>query len=568
METPTALVIGQLTDYLRGLTQRLDPGAGWYGEFLRRDPDGMRACLEGAAVPPWDVVESLLGDLAGERDAVAREAAYAAGLRAAAVAAWDAMPGGAQELRTLLPAAAEQRARSQEALRSLTARLGGVGDPAEAAALNRELAWIRDDAARAGARHADLTARLSALPLPLPEPPSRPPLEPPSQWRPDPEPAQPPLPGVPRQREAPAGRAEGRWLRGARRRAGGARYAGAPEAPAPAAPPATTPLPVPRGARFPHPAPEATPAPPPGSETPTDALPGPWTAPPADGGPRAGAGPGPEGVGGAASAAPREATAAGPGPGGPAWHPAWQGAGADAERADDVGWFGGGGPEAAAGPGAGYEAVTGVGGSAGWGAGWQDAPDRPGGGGPDGGAVPGGLRGSGTAREAFVAVLLGLRAQGRSGEAHALLCEAAAWPADRLPGLADELARAGLAADWATLLWEAASLPPGRLAAAAAALGEAGREADSDRLLRQGVARPAAEVADAALALGGAGRDREALALLGAFVRLRTAEEAAALARRDPHWFAPRLLRAARDLSATRHRDLAHALRVAGIPAT
>ncbi|MFD9164954.1 hypothetical protein ACFVZ8_23665, partial [Streptomyces sp. NPDC059558] len=70
-------------------------------------------------------------------------------------------------------------------------------------------------------------------------------------------------------------------------------------------------------------------------------------------------------------------------------------------------------------------------------------------------------------------------------------------PADHLPGLAAELTRAGLAADWATLLWEAASLPPERLAAAAAALGAAGREADCVALLRQGVARPAPQVADA-----------------------------------------------------------------------
>ncbi|MFE2154241.1 hypothetical protein ACFXAO_29825, partial [Streptomyces lavendulae] len=172
------------------------------------------------------------------------------------------------------------------------------------------------------------------------------------------------------------------------------------------------------------------------------------------------------------------------------------------------------------------------------------------------------------ARRDFVAELLALREQSRTGEAHALLCEAAAWPAERLPALAAELARAGLSADWATLLWEAASLPPDRLAAAAAALGGAGREGDCDRLLRQGVARPAAEVAEAALALGAAGRDREARTLLGAFVRLRTPEEAAALARRDPHWFAPRLLAEARAQSGTRHRDLAHALRVAGIPAS
>ncbi|MYT26446.1 hypothetical protein GTW69_40325, partial [Streptomyces sp. SID7760] len=107
------------------MTQRLDPGTGWYGEFLRRDPQGLRACLEGAAMPPWDVVESLLGDLAGARGAefAAREREYAARLRAAAVTVWDRLPGGAEELRTLLSAAAEQRAVSQAAARALTARL-------------------------------------------------------------------------------------------------------------------------------------------------------------------------------------------------------------------------------------------------------------------------------------------------------------------------------------------------------------------------------------------------------------------------------------------------------------
>ncbi|MGW6866980.1 hypothetical protein ACWGHI_22200, partial [Streptomyces sp. NPDC054912] len=160
METPTSLVIGQLANWLRGLTQRLDPGAGWYGEFLRRDPEGMRACLEGVAVPPWDVVDSLLADLAGRSGAagagsVAREAEYGARLRAAAVAARDATPDGARELPALLAAAVEQRAVSEAAVRTLTERLGAGVDPAEAAALARELSWSRDDAARAAARHAD-----------------------------------------------------------------------------------------------------------------------------------------------------------------------------------------------------------------------------------------------------------------------------------------------------------------------------------------------------------------------------------------------------------------------------
>ncbi|MFJ3175623.1 hypothetical protein ACIPJK_33315 [Streptomyces roseus] len=490
------------------MTQRLDPGTGWYGEFLRRDPQGLRACLEGAAMPPWDVVESLLGDLAGARGAefAAREREYAARLRAAAVTVWDRLPGGAEELRTLLAAAAEQRAASQAAARALTARLADTPDPEEADALTGELAWIHDDAARADSRHEDLGSRLSALgtpPEPLGSPGPRPagteprggawagaeeggPVSGPMTGPVSGE----PVSGVPRQREAgeervgpPVGRAEGRWLRGARR-AGGARYAGAA-----AAPPAPFVLPpagpegaaAPRGARFAPPEPRTR-----------SAAPGP--------GARAAA---------PAAAAPAPPTAAVP---------------------------------TAPAPAAAVPAPV-------------PAAPAPAAAGPE----PSGIA-------AVIGELIGLRARGRGGEAHVLLCEAAAWPAERLPALADELVRAGLGADWATLLWEAASLPPERLAAAAAALGEAGRHADCETLLRQGAARPAAEIAEAALALAGTGRTREADALLGAFVKVRTAEEAVRLARRDPQWFTPRLLRAAGALSAAHHRDLAHALRVVKPP--
>ncbi|MGW6575179.1 hypothetical protein ACWGAN_23890 [Streptomyces sp. NPDC054945] len=500
METATSLAISQLSGYLRGLTQRLDPGAGWYGEFVRRDPDGMRACLDGSAIPPWDVVESLLRDLAGSRGAefAARETVYAAQLRAAAVTVWDRLPGGEGELRSLLVKAAAQRATSQTALRSLTVRLGRAADRTETDTLTRELSWAQDDVARAAARHEDLAARLRALRA-GPEGlwPTRPET---AQWlpgvprrreaRPEPDAEPSPEPGAgpeitaaeehPARVEAPVGRAEGRWLRGTRR-AGGARYAGsaAPFAPAFTPPPG-------------HPGGDGAP----GSGT-GDALPAPRGA-------RFGVPDAPEPVAPGAEPAPRPAPRPTPRP---------------EHRADST--TGAPGPGPGPGPGSGAGAVA--------------------------------------------AALLALRAQGRSGEAHALLCEAAARPAEQLPALAAELTRAGLTADWATLLWEAASLPPERLAAAAAALGAAGREADCDALLRQGVARPAAEVADAALALDGAGRIREADALLGAFVRVRTAEEAAGLARHDPRWFAPRLLRAARALPGSRHRDLLHALRVAGI---
>lgn len=95
--------------------------------------------------------------------ALARETRYAAGLRAAAVGVWDRLPGGVEELRTLLASAAEQRARARAALRALSARLAETTDRAEAEALSRELSWTRDDDARATARHEDLTTRLEAV---------------------------------------------------------------------------------------------------------------------------------------------------------------------------------------------------------------------------------------------------------------------------------------------------------------------------------------------------------------------------------------------------------------------
>lgn len=536
METATSLVIGQLSGYMRGLTQRLDPGTGWYGEFLRRDPEGMRACLDGAAMPPWDVLESLLGDLAGRAGqggaagapgavdpaAIAREARYAAGLRAAAVEAWDRLPGGVEELHTLLAAALAQRSQAQASLRALSARLDRTADPALADALSRELSWTRDDAARAAARHEDLTARLAALAPSTGRPGwAAPPAE---ETRTGPAapassapPAEDALAGVPRQRsggpeqgsgrvegssdgpgqrsggdggaEAPVGRAEGRWLRGARR-TGGARFAGAavPEAreftPPPGHPSTEAPL---RGARFGRP-----------------------VRPSEEGGSGAGAEPDAE-----------------------------AGLGADHGRGSI------GDPGPAAGFAAGAEPAAGS----------AAHPAAH----PAAGAEPTAQRPTRDPVGGIVSALIALRAQGRSGEAHALLCEAAAGPVEWLPGLGEELVRAGLAADWATLLWEAASLPPARFAAAAGVLGPA----DCAALLRQGAARPAAEIAEAALALGEAGRTHEADTLLEAFVRVRTAEESARLARRDPQWFAPRLLRAAEALSRTHHRDLLHALRVA-----
>ncbi|WP_405674089.1 hypothetical protein [Streptomyces canus] len=166
-----------------------------------------------------------------------------------------------------------------------------------------------------------------------------------------------------------------------------------------------------------------------------------------------------------------------------------------------------------------------------------------------------------------IATLMRLRAEGRTGEAHALLAEVAHWPADRFPLLAAELQRAGLRADWATLLWEAASLPADRLVAAADALVAAGRGADGEQVLRQGVARPAGEIGAAVLGLVAEGRRREVSALLDAYVRVRTPEEAARSAEPGPQTLVPLLLAAARGVSDERHWDLVHALRVAGFSA-
>ncbi|MGI5429670.1 hypothetical protein [Streptomyces sp. CA-179760] len=166
-----------------------------------------------------------------------------------------------------------------------------------------------------------------------------------------------------------------------------------------------------------------------------------------------------------------------------------------------------------------------------------------------------------------VEALARLRAEGRSGEAHALLVELTSSSPARFPLLAGELERAGLGADWQTLLWEAASLPAGHLVAAADALGAAGRVGDGQQILRQGVARPPAEVGAAVLALAAESRHREVRELLDAYVRARTPEEAARSAEPDPRRLVPLLLAAAQGVSDERRWDLVHALRVAGFPA-
>ncbi|MFG2615128.1 hypothetical protein [Streptomyces anulatus] len=527
-----AYEVGAFAQYLRDLVARLDPGRGWYGVFARRDPVGMRSCLDGVEIPPWDVVESLLADLAALHGARFAEqvSVRAAALYSASAATHDRRPGGRQELVHRLELMVREQRRAAERLRG--AGTGGPG-PAEPEAL----AWARDDHERATARCAELRGRLAAVAVPegwfrkedsdgrgsgavaapgqlagTVEPsamgagapagaagPSAGTAGPPAvDAGPPAGTAGPPVAPV----ESPAGptwsvrlpqpRAEAPDAAAGHPRSGGAGNGRGSPADAPAPAPATAPAPAarrkkPRGARFA------------GLEVDEEEAgyaPSPLPGPPVP--PRSGA------------PAPRGARFGG-------------GAGEEGREGRDA-------------------------------AGRDRAPDAL----PDPAA--------GQAAAGAVAQLIRLRAEGRSGEAHVVLCEVAAWPAPRLPVLAVALYRAGLAADWTTLLWEVSSLPPAGFAAAAGALAAAGREADCGLLLRQGVARPAAEVAEAVLVLDGAGREREARDLLGAFVRVRTPQEAAELAGTGGTRLLPLLLAAAREVSVEREWDLVHALRVAGVP--
>ncbi|MFJ5100237.1 hypothetical protein [Streptomyces sp. NPDC088554] len=443
--------------YLRDLAALLDPAGGWYEVFGHRDPDGLRACFDGAQIPPWDVVESLLQDFAAERDerTLAHETARARRLYAAAVAVHDRLPGGGDalsgRLRLMFREQSYAAGRAEELVRTL--RTVPEGSPG-AERLTHDLAWIRDDHARATARIAELSSRIAALAVPghtAPGP--RPPA--PDEGPPDEEPRgrastlfKSSRAGKESSRDRREKKERGKEKRPApQRKPRGARFAGLDEdeteepgqepAPAPAVPTA------PRGARF-----VAVPAEPLKPET--------------------------------ATVSPEDRWAA-----------------------------------------------TGI-----------------------------------------VAELIRLRAEGRSGEAHVVLCEAAGRPPGQLPLLAAELHRAGLGADWAELLWEASFLPPAQLAAAAGALAVAGRDDDCGQLLRQVVSRPAEDIADAVLALGGAGRGQEAKALLSAFVQTRAPEDAALVATPDPRRLVPQLIEAARAVSAARERALVHALRAAGLLAS
>ncbi|MEU7722483.1 hypothetical protein [Streptomyces tibetensis] len=527
--------VGEFATYLDGLLARLDPSGGWCAVFWRRDPEGMRACLDGREMPPWDVVEALLQDLAGQYGpgGAGLETHRARALHATALAAYDTLPGGRDALGDRLDVMLREQRYAAERQAALARRLASATTREQADALRVDLAWARDDHERAGARCAELRARMAYVD-------GRERGAPPAAWgtaertqgggAASSSPDDPPGPARPSAAIDAAGRQDtwqatrsdtGRDTRQATRsdtrqdiRSGTnhdarsdarhdtrqdprsdtghvTRYGtAAPEPPAPR--PATVPKQRKRrrgGARFAGMADE-------------EAAAAPVVVPP--------------------SAEPLLPTLPAPAP-------------TTTGRTLRGARFAGAAEEAAA-----------------------EHPVR------EGGAV-----GADDRAEAArtVEALARLRAEGRSGEAHALLAEVASWEPGRFPLLAERLHLAGLDADWQTLLWEAASLPAGRLVAAADALVEAGRAADGRQMLRQGVARPPADLGRAVLGLVAEGRHREVRVLLDAYVRARTPEEAARSAEPDPQRLVPLLLGAAQGVSDERRWDLVHALRVAGLPA-
>ncbi|WP_443067258.1 hypothetical protein [Streptomyces sp. NBC_01423] len=456
----------------------------------------MDACLNGAELPPWDVMESLFADLAQVRGTAYAEqaAARAARLHADCALGHDRRPGGRAQLLERLGLMLREQAYAAERLRA--AQEAGDGDRAADA-----LAWARDDHARAAARCAELRRRVAAVPRPQDRSGA-------ATAAPDRANAQEPAPAM-----DPAFPESAPPVRSAAQESAPPMGPAAQESAPPMGPAAQESAP-PMGPAAQEPAPPMRPAAP---EPPRSKKPAAPAAAPHE----------------TAATRRRKPTGA-------------RFAGLEPEDARAV--------DAAtalpAAPAASPRGARFGGGPA------PESAERP-----TGSQDPAALRSA----QATVGALLRLRAEGRSGEAHAVLCEAAALPAHRLPLLAVELRRAGLGADWATLLWEVASLPPDGLAAAVDALAAAGRAEDCDRLLRQGVARPAAEIAEAAAALDRAGRSPLTQTLLGAFVRLRSPQEAAGVASIDPPRLVPQLLAAARTVSEARERGVEHALRVAGL---
>ncbi|MDG5802169.1 hypothetical protein P9869_05755 [Streptomyces ossamyceticus] len=533
--------VREFAGYLNKLMTKLDQGGGWCAVFWRRDPDGMRACLDGLEVPPWDVVEALMHDLhtAYGPAAAAQETERARVLHRASLAAYDARPGGRDALGDRFDVMLREQRYAAERTGELNRRLRTATTQEEAESLRLDLAWAHDDHERATARCAELRARMENLDRRAPHLPVR------GATR---------FPGNPADDISGVPEAQGRGREAATSGGPTGRTYAVPEGAAPAGP--RDGLPADRTddrrAHDPYTAPGV-------AYDARTAHAGVHDVHPAHGGaddartahpvarnPQA---PAPEAAAPEAETVPSKKRAKRRPRGGARFAGAVEAeespvAVPESEPAQ------GAAPKARARRGARYAGVA------------EEAvppqrTERP-------------------ARQALddearrevagtVERLLRLRMEGRSGEAHALLVEVAHWPAARFPLLAAGMHQAGLGADWATLLWEAASLPVDRLVAVVDALNAVGRGTDGEQMLRQGVARPAEEIGEAVLGLIEEGRERQARALLDAYVRVRTPEEAARVAEAHPQLLTRMVGEVARAVSEDRHRDVAHALRVAGL---
>ncbi|MFJ8111901.1 hypothetical protein ACIRF9_39925, partial [Streptomyces sp. NPDC096132] len=157
--------VREFANYLNGLLARLDQGAGWCAVFWQRDPDGMQACLDGREVPPWDVVEALLQDLAAEygTPTAVQEADRARSLHAGALTAYDARPGGRDALGDRLDVMLREQRYAAERQAELGRLLAAAATQEDAEAIRLDLAWAHDDHERAVARCAELRYRMAEL---------------------------------------------------------------------------------------------------------------------------------------------------------------------------------------------------------------------------------------------------------------------------------------------------------------------------------------------------------------------------------------------------------------------
>ncbi|MFF6779706.1 hypothetical protein [Streptomyces sp. NPDC012510] len=250
--------VREFAEYLNKLMTRLDQGGGWCAVFWQRDPEGIRACLDGLEVPPWDVVEALLHDLgtAYGPTAAAQETGRARALHAASVAAHDSRPGGREALCDRLDVMLREQRYAADRTAELTRLLQAATTQDETDSARLDLAWAHDDHERATARCAELRTRIEEIDRRAPHsPPDTDRYEPlaeepaPTGSTSTPEPRSPgPEPAATTPAPAPTKQ------RSKRRPRGGARFAGAVEteeaAPVGAAPAVGRKGRAPRGARY------------------------------------------------------------------------------------------------------------------------------------------------------------------------------------------------------------------------------------------------------------------------------------------------------------------------------